>query len=197
MNKPDDSETDCTTFDVLFQPLAGFLAQHERDHPPHHREQLHFKEFVRLLVYHFAKGCESGRQLLTDVSTAEPELELGEVKRSTFFEAFQRFPVAWFGSMLSFLLVTVAWPTIPELEGWVDRERLLDIQGRSRKRQLELARAYGLTEHASPAGGCASASCRTAARRCCANETSRSATISRDCSPRRPRRSRSTDATWS
>jgi hypothetical protein len=45
-------------------------------------------------------------------------------------------------------------PTIPELEGWVDRERLLDIQGRSRKRQLELARTYGLTEHASPAGGC-------------------------------------------
>jgi hypothetical protein len=116
MSKPDDSKTNCTTFDVLFQPLAGFLSQHEGDHPPHHREELHFKEFVRLLVYHFAKGCASGRQLLTDVSTAEPELELGEVKRSTFFDAFQRFPVAWFGSMLSFLLVTVVWPAIPELE---------------------------------------------------------------------------------
>jgi hypothetical protein len=116
MSKPDDSKTNCTTFDVLFQPLARFLAQHERDHPPHHREELHFKEFMRLLVYHFAKGCESGRQLLTDVSTAESELELGEVKRSTFFDAFQRFPVAWFGSMLSFLLATVVWPAIPELE---------------------------------------------------------------------------------
>ena len=71
---------------------------------------------MRLLVYHFAKGCESGRQLLTDVSTAETELELGEVKRSTFFDAFQRFPVAWFASMLSFLLATVVWPAIPELE---------------------------------------------------------------------------------
>ena len=116
MSKPDNSETNCTTFDVLFQPLTRFLAQHERDHPPHHREELHFKDFARLLVYHFAKGCGSGRQLLTDVSTAEPELELGEVKRSTFFDAFQRFPVAWFGSMLSFLLATVVWPTIPELE---------------------------------------------------------------------------------
>jgi hypothetical protein len=116
MSKPDDSKTNCTTFDVLFQPLARFLAQHERDHPPHHREELHFKDFARLLVYHFAKGCESGRQLLTDVSTAEPELELGEVKRSTFFDAFHRFPVAWFGSMLAFLLATVVWPTIPELE---------------------------------------------------------------------------------
>jgi hypothetical protein len=117
MNKPDDTKTNCTTFDVLFQPLAAFLAQHEGDHPPHHREELHFKGFVRLLVYHFAKGCESGRQLLTDVSTAESELALGDVKRSTFFEAFQRFPVAWFGSMLSFLLVTVVWPAIPELDG--------------------------------------------------------------------------------
>jgi len=45
-------------------------------------------------------------------------------------------------------------PTVPEQQGWVDRERLLDIHGRSRKRQLELARHYGLTEHGSPAGGC-------------------------------------------
>ena len=45
-------------------------------------------------------------------------------------------------------------PTIPEEKGWVDRERLLDIHGRSRKPQLALARRYGLTEHSSPAGGC-------------------------------------------
>ena len=45
-------------------------------------------------------------------------------------------------------------PTVPELEGWVDREKLLDISGRSRKRQLELAARYGITEHSSPAGGC-------------------------------------------
>jgi len=45
-------------------------------------------------------------------------------------------------------------PTLPEKEGWVDRERLLDISGRSRKIQLGLARHYGLTQHSSPAGGC-------------------------------------------
>ncbi len=45
-------------------------------------------------------------------------------------------------------------PTIPEEKGWVNRELLLDIHGRSRKPQLELARRYGLTEHGSPAGGC-------------------------------------------
>jgi len=45
-------------------------------------------------------------------------------------------------------------PTVPEQKGWVDRERLLGIRGRSRKVQLELARRYGITEHSSPAGGC-------------------------------------------
>jgi len=45
-------------------------------------------------------------------------------------------------------------PTRPELEGWVDRERLLDISGRGRKRQMELASHYGITKYPSPAGGC-------------------------------------------
>lgn len=45
-------------------------------------------------------------------------------------------------------------PTRPEREGWVDRGRLLDIRGRSRKRQMELAEAWGITGYPSPAGGC-------------------------------------------
>lgn len=44
--------------------------------------------------------------------------------------------------------------TIPEKEGLVDRERLLDIAGRGRKRQIALARKYGLTDYPAPAGGC-------------------------------------------
>ena len=44
--------------------------------------------------------------------------------------------------------------TLPEKEGKVDRERLLDIQGRGRKRQMEMAERYGITEYANPAGGC-------------------------------------------
>jgi hypothetical protein len=116
MAKPDDSEKDCTTFDILFQSLESPLAQHEHNHPPHHRETLHFKGFVRLLVYHFAKGCESGRQMLTDTLSAAPELGLPEVKRSTFFDAFQRFPTTWFANLLSFLLTAVVWKAIPELD---------------------------------------------------------------------------------
>jgi len=45
-------------------------------------------------------------------------------------------------------------PTKPEREGLVDREKLLDIKGRSRKVQLELAKKIGLKEIPTPAGGC-------------------------------------------
>jgi tRNA U34 2-thiouridine synthase MnmA/TrmU len=45
-------------------------------------------------------------------------------------------------------------PTRPEREGVLDRERLLDISGRSRKRQMALARDLGVTDYATPAGGC-------------------------------------------
>jgi len=45
-------------------------------------------------------------------------------------------------------------PTIPEINGWVDREKLLGISGRDRKVQLELAKKYNLQNFESPSGGC-------------------------------------------
>ena len=45
-------------------------------------------------------------------------------------------------------------PTEPELEGKLDRERLLDISGRSRERQIALAAQFGIVDYPSPAGGC-------------------------------------------
>ncbi len=45
-------------------------------------------------------------------------------------------------------------PTIPEKEGWVDREKLLGIEGRNREVQLRLAKEYGFEEYESPGGGC-------------------------------------------
>jgi hypothetical protein len=44
--------------------------------------------------------------------------------------------------------------TFPEREGKVDRRRLLDLEGRSRRRQFELAARWGLADYPSPAGGC-------------------------------------------
>ncbi len=45
-------------------------------------------------------------------------------------------------------------PTIAETEGWVDREKLEGIQGRSRDRQMELVEQFGITDYESPGGGC-------------------------------------------
>ncbi len=44
--------------------------------------------------------------------------------------------------------------TRPEEQGKVNRNRLLDIQGRGRKKQMELAKHYGIKEYSNPAGGC-------------------------------------------
>jgi len=44
--------------------------------------------------------------------------------------------------------------TRPEKEGWLDRDRLHDFSGRSRKPQMALAAHYGFEDYAQPAGGC-------------------------------------------
>ena len=44
--------------------------------------------------------------------------------------------------------------TQPELLGRVDRERLLNLSGRGRKRQIALASEFGITRYPAPAGGC-------------------------------------------
>jgi tRNA-specific 2-thiouridylase len=44
--------------------------------------------------------------------------------------------------------------TIPEKEGLVDRELLLDIAGRGRKDQIKLAEKFGIKDYPAPAGGC-------------------------------------------
>lgn len=45
-------------------------------------------------------------------------------------------------------------PTLPEREGWIKRENLLDFSGRGRKPQMALAKEFGFVDYAQPAGGC-------------------------------------------
>ncbi|NPA58493.1 MAG: hypothetical protein GXN94_04270, partial [Aquificae bacterium] len=58
------------------------------------------------------------------------------------------------GLVLKPLSAKLLPPTIPEIKGWVDREKLEGIAGRSRKRQLQLAKELGIDEFEQPAGGC-------------------------------------------
>lgn len=45
-------------------------------------------------------------------------------------------------------------PTKPETEGLIEREKLLDFNGRTRASQIQLAAQYGIREYPGPAGGC-------------------------------------------
>ncbi len=58
------------------------------------------------------------------------------------------------GLILRPLSAKLLEPTVPEKEGLVDREKLLSIQGRSRKPQMQLAAEFGINDYPCPAGGC-------------------------------------------
>jgi len=58
------------------------------------------------------------------------------------------------GRVLRPLSAKLLEPTIPEMEGLIDRQKLLAIQGRSRKPQIALAENYGIKDYPCPAGGC-------------------------------------------
>ncbi len=59
-----------------------------------------------------------------------------------------------FDRLLRPLCAKLLPPTLPEREGWVNRERLLNFNGRNRKPQIALAANYGFTDYSQPAGGC-------------------------------------------
>jgi tRNA U34 2-thiouridine synthase MnmA/TrmU len=44
--------------------------------------------------------------------------------------------------------------TLPEKEGWVEREKLLSFNGRARKPQMDLAEEFNIKDYPCPAGGC-------------------------------------------
>lgn len=58
------------------------------------------------------------------------------------------------GRLLRPLSARLLPSTTPEKEGWVDRDKLCAIQGRSRHEQMRLAEELGIQDYPSPAGGC-------------------------------------------
>ena len=58
------------------------------------------------------------------------------------------------GLVLRPLSAKLLAPTIPEKNGWISRERMLDIAGRSRKPQMALAKDLGINDYPCSAGGC-------------------------------------------
>jgi tRNA U34 2-thiouridine synthase MnmA/TrmU len=58
------------------------------------------------------------------------------------------------GRLLRPLSAKILPATAVERAGLIDRRKLLALAGRGRKPQLELARRYGISSYAQPAGGC-------------------------------------------
>ncbi len=58
------------------------------------------------------------------------------------------------GIILRPLSAALLPPTRAELEGLIERDKLLSISGRSRTVQLQLAERYGIKGYSTPAGGC-------------------------------------------
>ena len=58
------------------------------------------------------------------------------------------------GYLLRPLSAKLLEPTVAEKEGLIDRKKLFDISGRSRKRQIALAKKWRIRSYPTPAGGC-------------------------------------------
>jgi tRNA U34 2-thiouridine synthase MnmA/TrmU len=58
------------------------------------------------------------------------------------------------GLVLRPLSARLLEPTIPEKEGWINREKLLAINGRGRRQQISLANEFGINDYPCPSGGC-------------------------------------------
>jgi len=58
------------------------------------------------------------------------------------------------GKVLRPLSAKLLQETDPEKKGLVNKEKLLDIEGRSRRKQIELAEKLGIRDYPCPAGGC-------------------------------------------
>lgn len=83
-------------------------------------------------------------EVLNQRPMSQNKNSLDIVKRESGYEEY----------ILRPLSAKVLQPTKMELEGLVDREKLLGISGRTRKAQMGLAEKWGIKEYPSPAGGC-------------------------------------------
>jgi tRNA-specific 2-thiouridylase len=81
---------------------------------------------------------------------------LDERPKSQSLEALTKVDKAsgYAGMILRPLSAKLLPPTVPEISGWIERSQLLAIRGRSRKEQLRLAKAWGISFYPTPAGGC-------------------------------------------
>lgn len=125
--------------EILFNPKYGYG---KHFNPCVDCHGFMFKTALSLLDKYNAKFVISG-EVIGQRPMSQRSEALGWVKK-----------IANSDLILRPLCAKLLEPSKPELEGWVDREQLLDINGRGRNRQLELAKEFGFDDFETPGGGC-------------------------------------------
>ena len=118
MSEPVTVPPDPLVFNALYEPLEPIVEEVAQKCPSNDQpKKLFLQPMVRNLVYHFVMGLESLGLLVTHLRTSEHTVPLGLLPagKSTFHEAFERFPAADFRKMFFLLLSSVGWLAVPEM----------------------------------------------------------------------------------
>lgn len=109
---------------------------------------------IDCLVFMLAKAKELAREIKADfVFTGEVVGQRAICQNKRALKQIEK-AVGLEGRLLRPLSAKLLEPTIPELTGLVRRERLLDLKGRSRRRQIRLAHEFGIFDYPIPGAGC-------------------------------------------
>jgi len=109
---------------------------------------------VDCLIYMVTKARELARQIQADfIYTGEVVGQRAHCQNKRSLREIEKV-TRTDGRLLRPLSAKLLEPTMPELSGIVRRERLLDLKGRGRRRQMRLAHEFGIIEYMAPTGGC-------------------------------------------
>lgn len=126
--------------DVVRQPKQGYVRQ--------------MAPCVDCILYMLAKAKELAKEIKADfIFTGEVAGQRAICQNKRALKSIEK-TAGIEGRLLRPLSAKLLDPTIPELTGLVRRERLLDIKGRSRRRQMRLAHEYGIFDFPIPGTGC-------------------------------------------
>lgn len=126
--------------DVVRQPKQGYVRQ--------------MAPCVDCILFMLAKAKELAKEIKADfIFTGEVAGQRAICQNKRALKTIEK-AAGLEGRLLRPLSAKLLDPTIPELTGLVRRERLLDIKGRSRRRQMRLAHEYGIFDFPIPGTGC-------------------------------------------
>jgi len=141
-------------FGIPIKVLAKGMDYIEIVRNPKHGYGKGMNPCVDCRVYMFMQAKEYMREIgASFIITGEVLGQRPMSQRKDAFRVIER-ETGLAGLILRPLSAKQLEPTIPEKEGLVDRERLLDVLGRSRRQQIDLAEELDINDYPCPSGGC-------------------------------------------